>query len=198
MNTTQNYESHDPLLERQGARVSYTRIGPMDKCDYRAGLPSENLFVDEVGSKSSEPRPALEKCLNSLQSDDILFVKSMDRLGRNIRELVDLVKRIASKGTAIVFMDEDLRIDPRAQDFEANFRWLKSIYDFEQTLLNERRNEGVLKAKNKGIRLGRPAKISEEQRKEIRERLDKGDKVASLAKEYNISGSLVYAIGREG
>jgi DNA invertase Pin-like site-specific DNA recombinase len=108
-----------------------------------------------------------------------------------------VVKRIANIGTAIIFVDEDLRLDPRASDFDANFRWLKSIYLFERALINERRNEGLLEAKKRGVRLGRPAKITDDQRNEIRERFNKGDKAASLAREYGISASLVYAIRRE-
>ena len=197
MKRLKNHDNYDPLLERKGSRVSYTRTGPTDKEDPVKGLPPENLFIDTVGSKSAEPRPALEECLKSLQAEDVLFVKSMDRLGRNIRELLDLVKRVANIGAAIIFVDEDLRLDPRAPDFDANFRWLKSMYKFERALINERRNEGLLAAKKRGVRLGRPAKITDEQRKEIRDRLGKGDTAASLAREYGISASLVYTIGRE-
>jgi DNA invertase Pin-like site-specific DNA recombinase len=198
MTTIRNFDDHDPLLERKGSRVSYTRVGPTDDRDHRKGLPDDHIFIDEVGSKSAEPRPALEECLQFLQAEDILFVKSMDRLGRNLRELLDVVKRIANIGTAIIFVDEGLRLDPRARDFEANFRWLKSMYRFERALINERRNEGLLEAKKKGVRLGRPTKVTGDQRQEIRERFSKGDTASSLAREFGISASLVYTIGREG
>ncbi|MCJ2163453.1 MULTISPECIES: recombinase family protein [unclassified Pseudodesulfovibrio] len=198
MKTIQNYENEDPLLERQGSRVSYMRIGPTEKMFYPKGMPTENIFVDHAGSKNTEPRPALEECLKFLQAEDILFVKSMDRLGRNLRELLDVVKRIANIGTAIIFVDEGLRLDPRAPDFDANFRWLKSMYRFERALINERRNEGLLEAKKNGVRLGRPTKVTDDQRQEIRERFSKGDTASSLAQEYGISASLVYTIGRNG
>jgi DNA invertase Pin-like site-specific DNA recombinase len=198
MTTIRHNDDHDPLLELKGSRVSYTRVGPTDDRDHRKGLPDDHLFIDEVGSKSAEPRPALEECLKFLQAEDILFVKSMDRLGRNLRELLDVVKRIANIGAAIIFVDEGLRLDPRAPDFDANFRWLKSMYRFERALINERRNEGLLEAKKKGVRLGRPTKVTGDQRQEIRKRFSKGDTASSLAQEYGISASLVYTIGREG
>lgn len=149
MTTIRHNDAHDPLLERKGSRISYTRVGPTDDRDHRKGLPDDHLFIDEIGSKSTEPRPALEECLKFLQAEDILFVKSMDRLGRNLRELLDMVKRIANIGTAIIFVDEDLRLDPRAPDFDANFRWLKSMYRFVRALINERRNEGLFEARKK-------------------------------------------------
>jgi DNA invertase Pin-like site-specific DNA recombinase len=56
----------------------------------------------------------------------------------------------------------------------------------------------LLEAKKKGVRLGRPTKVTGDQRQEIRERFSKGDTASSLAREFGISASLVYTIGREG
>jgi len=186
------------FLQKTGRRISYTRVGPVDKDDQQVELNADLQFVDKVGCKSAAPRPELRKCLASLEAEDVLFVKSMDRLGRNTRELLELIKQITDKGTSIYFLDEDLGLDPTSPDFEANLRWLKSMYDFERNLAQERRNEGLLKAKKKGIRLGRPTKVTDEQRKEIRERLSRGEKAPKLAKEFGVSESLVYTIGREG
>jgi DNA invertase Pin-like site-specific DNA recombinase len=185
-----------PFLNRNGRRVSYTRIGPADKTDSQKGVPTEFLFIDKTGCKSAEYRPELKRCLAFLETKDVLFVKSMDRLGRNTKELLELVEQITNKGTGILFMDEGLELDPATPDYEAKFRCLKSMHNFERTLAQERRNEGLIEAKEKGISLGRPTKINDEQRKDIHKRLGDGEKAYQLAKEFGISKSLVYTIGR--
>jgi len=198
MNPTHDIPLIFSFLQKTGRSISYTRIGPADKDDQQIKLNADLQFVDNVGCKSAEPRPKLVKCLAELQPDDVLFVKSMDRLGRNTRELLELIKQITNKGTCIFFLDEDLALDPTRAEFESSFRWLTSMYDFERNLAQERRNEGLLKAKKKGIRLGRPTKVTEEQRQEIKQRLTKGEKAPALAKKFGVSESLVYTIGREG
>ena len=183
-------------IDKVGRKISYSRIAPTDKAKRIGGLLTEILFVDKAGCKTAEPRPKLEACLEFLEANDVLFVESMAHLGRNTRELVDLVQQITDKGAGVYFMDEDLGLDPARPDFDTNFRWMQSMYEFERTLAQERRNEGLLAAKKKGVRLGRPSKINDEQRKEIRNRFARGEKAFALAKEYGVSESLVYQIGR--
>jgi len=196
MDDNQDISDFHSYIRKPGRKLSYSRIGPTDKDKCTGGLLTEFLFVDKVGCKTAEPRPQLEACLDFLEPSDILFVEAMPHLGRNTRELVDLVKQITDKGAGVYFVHEDLGLDPSTPKFETNFRWMQSMYEFERTLAQERRNEGLLEAKKKGVRLGRPTKISDEQRKEIRNRLEHGERAFALAKEYGVSESLVYQIGR--
>jgi len=196
MNNRQDSSNFDAYIDKPGRKISYSRIAPTDKAKRIGGLITKFLFVDKAGCKTAEPRPELEACLDFLETEDILFAESMAHLGRNTRELIDLVKQITDKGAGVYFVDEDLGLDPSRPDFEANFCWMQSMYEFERTLAQERRNEGLLEAKKKGVRLGRPTKISDEQRKNIRNRLEHGERAFALAKEYGVSESLVYQIGR--
>ena len=185
------------FLDKPGRKISYSRIAPTDKIKSIGGFITETLFFDKAGCKSAEPRPELEACLDFIEAEDVLFVESMAHLGRNTRELIELVKQITDKGACVFFVDEDLGLDPSSPEFETSFRWMQSMYEFERTLAQERRNQGLLDAKKKGVRLGRPSKINDEQRKEISNRLSNGERAFALAKEFGISESLVYTIGRE-
>ena len=177
--------------------VGYTRIGPTDKEPGAADhIMADIMFTDRVGSKTTEPRPELEKCIKALQPDDHLFVLSIDRLARNTKELVELVKRITAIGVAIRFMDEGIDLTPNHPGFEEKMALIKGIHDAQQALALERRKEGLVKAKKKGVRLGRPTKLSNENRAQIRDRLWDGEKAPVLAREFGVSESLVYQIGR--
>ncbi|CCH48520.1 recombinase family protein [Pseudodesulfovibrio piezophilus] len=196
MDNTQDPSDFHSYIDKPGRKISYSRLAPTNKTKRIGGLITEILFVDKAGCKTAELRPELEACLDFLEANDVLFVESMAHLGRNTRELVDLVQQITDKEAGVFFVDEDLGLDPSRPDFETNFRWMQSMYDFERTLAQERRNEGLLEAKKKGVRLGRPTKINDEQRKEIRNRFTHGEKAFALAKEYGVSESLVYQIGK--
>jgi len=186
----------DSYIAKPGRKVSYSRIAPTDKTKRIGGLITEFLFVDKVGCKTAEPRPELEACLEFLEAGDVLFVESMTHLGRNTRELLDLVEQITDKGAGVYFVDEDLGLDPSSPNFTIDFRWMQSMYKFERTLAQERRNEGLLEAKKKGVQLGRPSKVTDVQRKEIRDKFAHGKSAYALAKEYGVSASLIYQIAR--
>ncbi|BDQ37091.1 transposase [Pseudodesulfovibrio nedwellii] len=183
--------------------IDYTRYGPTEKNkanfeDDMGYLISDVSFLDQAGSKTTEYRPQLEKCINQLRQGDRLNIPSIDRLARNTKELVELIKRIADKGVSIEFEREGIKLGPELPDFEEKLNLIEGIYKAEQAVALERRKEGLIKAKKKGVRLGRPTKVSDEKRSQIRRRLADGEKAPSLAKEYGISESLVYTIGREG
>lgn len=177
--------------------IGYTRIGPTDKeADAADLIMADLMFTDQVGSQTTEPRPQLEACLNALKPGDQFIALSIDRLARNTKELAELVERITDIGVSIRFMNEGIDLKPNRPGFEEKMSLIKGIHDAQQSLIVERRKEGLIKAKKKGIRLGRPTKLTDENRAQIRERLWGGEKAPSLAKEFGVSESLVYQIGR--
>lgn len=187
-------EMDDPKRHRT---VAYIRIGPTHKdpelVDY---IMADLTFTDRVGSKTTEHRPQLKECLKILQPDDEMVVHSIDKLARNTKELVELVKRITDTGASIHFENEGIELGTNLPGFKEKFALIKGIHDAQQALALERRKEGLVAAKQKGVRLGRPTKVTDEDRAQIRQRLADGERALALAKEYGVSESLVYQIGR--
>lgn len=188
--------SRDGSELKKPRTVGYTRIGPTDKADSQMKFTADLMFLDKTGSKTTEHRPQLEACMRSLRPDDLLLVPSMDRLARNTRELIELVEHITDIGANIHFLKENIDLGHGFLNFEEKFGLIKGVYDAEKALALERRKEGLVKAKKKGVRLGRPTKITNEKRRQIRQRLADGEKAPALAWEYGVSESLVYQIGR--
>lgn len=186
------------LWKKPGRKIGYERIGPTGEPADFAPFEPNLVFTDNAGCQSTIPRPELDKCIADLKKDDVLLVESMDHLGRNMSELLEIIARITDTGASIYILDIRDGLDPSDGHFISSMKWLEAIHTFERDVAQERRNEGLLKAKKKGVQLGRPTKLSDEQRATIKQRFKDGEKAPALAKEFGVSESLVYLIGREG
>ncbi len=127
-----------------------------------AAVPEENLFVDKQSGKDFE-RPQYKRLLRKLKKDDVLYVKSIDRLGRNYGEILEqwwlLTKE---KGVDIVVLDMPLLDTRRGKDLMGTFlsdivlQILSFVAENERTNIRQRQAEGIAAARARGVRLGRP------------------------------------------
>ena len=117
----------------------------------------------------------------------------MDRLARNLDDLRSLVNQITKQQIRIVFIKEGLSFDG---DDTPMSKLLLSVMgafaEFERSLIKERQLEGIAIAKKKGLYKGRKPSLSVEQKMSIKERLDKGDKKAQIARDFGISRETLY------
>ena len=122
----------------------------------------------------------------------------MDRLARNLIDLQTIVKDLTSKGVCIEFMKEQLTFKQNGNN-PMNTLLLQvmgAFAEFERSLIKERQMEGIASAKAKGVKFGRKAKLTEEQKAEIKDRLmsDPFIKKADLMKEFEISRATFYRL----
>jgi DNA invertase Pin-like site-specific DNA recombinase len=132
-----------------------------------------------------------------------LNVHSIDRLARNLFDLQSIVKQLNAKGVSIIFHKEQLEFiankdeaDSMKQSMQTlTLHLLGAFAQFERSLIKQRQAEGLANAKAKGVKLGAPSKITDQQKLEIKEKGKqyKSDKKA-IANQYNISLPLVYKI----
>ncbi len=119
-----------------------------------AGVEDPCIFQDKIsGSKSN--RPGLEKALKALEKGDTLIVWRLDRLGRSMPHLVNLIEDLKEKGVGFKSI-QDGAIDTTTASGELIFNIFSSLAQFERKLIQERTKAGLKSAKARGVLGGRP------------------------------------------
>lgn len=127
-------------------------------------IPSKNLYIDKQSGKNFD-RPQYKKLLRKLKPDDVLYIKSIDRLGRNYSEILEQWRYLTKiKKIDIVVLDMPLLDTRIGKDLMGTFlsdivlQVLSFAAENERNNIRQRQAEGIAAAKAKGIRFGRPPK----------------------------------------
>lgn len=125
-------------------------------------VPEANLFIDKQSGKDFQ-RPQYKKLVRKLKKDDLLYIKSIDRLGRNYEEIQNQWRILTKdKGIDIVVLDMPLLDTRRGKDLMGTFlsdivlQVLSFVAENERTNIRQRQAEGIAAAKARGVRFGRP------------------------------------------
>ena len=125
-------------------------------------VPETNLFIDKQSGKDFQ-RPQYKKLVRKLKKDDLLYIKSIDRLGRNYEEIQNQWRILTKdKGVDIVVLDMPLLDTRRGKDLMGTFlsdivlQVLSFVAENERTNIRQRQAEGIAAAKARGVRFGRP------------------------------------------
>ena len=128
------------------------------------GVLEKNIYLDKQSGKDFN-RPQYKKLLRKLKKDDLLYIKSIDRLGRNYEEILEQWRLLTKeKGVDIVVLDMPLLDTRWGKDLMGTFlsdivlQVLSFVAENERTTIRQRQAEGIAAAKAKGIHLGRPPK----------------------------------------
>jgi len=129
-----------------------------------AGVTLDRIFIDKQSGKDFE-RPEYIRLLNSLVQDDVVFISSIDRLGRNYEEILHQWQLITKEIKAdIVVLDMPLLDTRRGKDLMGTFlsdivlQILSFVAENERENIRKRQAEGIAAAKKRGVRFGRPEK----------------------------------------
>jgi len=127
-------------------------------------IPEKNIYMDKQSGKDFN-RPQYKKLVRKLKKDDLLYIKSIDRLGRNYGDILEQWRVLTKeKGVDIVVLDMPLLDTRRGKDLMGTFlsdivlQVLSFVAENERTNIRQRQAEGIAAAKAKGIRFGRPPK----------------------------------------
>ncbi|WP_196058469.1 recombinase family protein [Flavonifractor plautii] len=125
-------------------------------------VPKENIYMDKQSGKDFE-RPQYRRLVRRLRRDDLLYVKSIDRLGRNYSEILEQWRMLTKeKGVDIAVLDMPLLDTRRGKDLMGTFlsdivlQVLSFVAENERDNIRQRQAEGIAAAKARGVRFGRP------------------------------------------
>lgn len=141
------------------ARVSTDEQNLQPQLDALQAADCRRLFKD-VGSGSLKHRPQLDACLDFLKPDDTLVVWRLDRLGRGLRHLIELVERLDAEGIGLRSLSEQL--DTSSSGGRLVFHVFAAIAEFERDVIRERTRLGLAAARARGRFGGRPLALTPE------------------------------------
>lgn len=175
--------------------IGYARVSTQDQhldaqTDVLTEAGCERIFVDRASGKLAR-RPNLDKALEYLRAGDILVITKLDRLGRSVRNLVELAALLAERGIDLKVLHQG--IDTTSPGGRLVFHILGAIAEFERELLSERTKDGLAAALARGRKGGRRPKLNEEQVELARDLIDSKKKtVTAVARALGVSRQTIY------
>lgn len=149
-------------------KYGYVRVSTKDQNEDRQliemremGLDDSNIVIEKQSGKDFQ-RPAYQRMINEMQKDDLLYVKSIDRLGRNYDEILEQWRILTKvKEIDIVVIDMPLLDTRRGKDLMGTFlsdivlQVLSFVAENERVNIRQRQKEGIAAAKARGVHFGR-------------------------------------------
>lgn len=154
-----------------------------------AGVDQRHIFEDKA-SGAKDQRSGLQKALEFLHLGDCLIVWKLDRLGRSLPHLLEIITGLHKKGIAFRSLTEQM--DTTTPHGELLFNLFGSLAQYERALAKERIIAGLEAAKRRGRQGGRPRAINEEKMEAILEDLKAGTSKASICRNFGIKRSTLY------
>src|SRR4249919_531776 len=147
------------------------------------------VYREKVSGVKND-RAELAKLIRRLEPRDLLVVTRLDRLARSTRDLLNIVATIAEREAGLRSL-KDSWADTTTAHGRLMLTILGGLAEFERELIKARTGDGRQRAKDRGVRFGRPPKLTPQQRQEIIERRRNGETQAAIARDFSIHPSQV-------
>lgn len=176
-------------------RIGYARVSTDDQhLDLQRDALQQagcGVIYEEAVSGKNTARPELEQCRKALRAGDTLVVWRLDRLGRSLSDLVQIVAELEKRGVYFESLTE--KIETGSASGKLQFHVFAALAEFERGLIRERTQAGLAAARARGRAGGRKPKLDDQQVKEIRALLRDPDmRVADVARRYDVSRTTIY------
>jgi len=175
----------------------YRRVSTTDQKTDRQ-LPdqfADREFEDKLSGKDLI-RPQLNAMLQTLRAGDLIHVHELSRLGRSLKDLLEIVGTVIDAGASIIFHKENMRFEPNKSDpFQTlMFNLLGSFAEFERSCINQRQKEGIAIAKAAGKYKGKQSRFTDTQVEQIQREFNEEKNKTELAKKWSISRGYLYKL----
>ncbi|PCF82867.1 recombinase family protein [Staphylococcus delphini] len=151
----------------------------------------EKIFSDYIsGSKSK--RPGLDKVIEFARSGDTIVVWRLDRLGRNMEDLITLVNELNERGVSFHSLEENITMDKSSSTGQLLFHLFAAFAEFERNLILERSSAGRIAARARGRFGGRPEKLNCKDLKLLKTLYDNGTPIKTIAEQWQVSRTTIY------
>ncbi len=165
-----------------------------------AGVAEDRIY-DDMASGHRDARPGLTACLKAVRDGDVVTVWKLDRLGRNLRHLVNLVQELHDKGAGLkVLTGQGANIDTTTASGKLVFGIFAALAEFERELIRERTQAGLAAARARGRKGGRPFALTKAQIRLAQAAMGQREtKVGELCRELEVSKATLYRyVGPDG
>jgi len=189
----------DNYCDRYPMHIGYARVSTHDQ-DLSIQLAKlaeagcERVYREKVSGARRE-RPELARMLDHIRAGDTVVVWKLDRLARSTRDLLDIADTLANAGAGLKSLSE-----PWADTTSAAGRMVLTVFaglaEFERALIRERTGEGRAAAQQRGVRFGRPARLTEQQASMAARLLAEGTPAKEVARAFGVHRATVYRAAR--
>lgn len=185
-----------------GVLIGYARVSTADQTlalqqDALKQAGCERIFKDVI-SGSIRERPGLSEALDHSRRGDVLVVWKLDRLGRSLAHLIEVVQTLESSGIGLLSLQE--KLDTTSAGGKLIFHIFGALAEFERSLIRERTNAGLAAARARGRVGGRPKRLSDDQVRMAQQLLEDPKTTAQqVADALHVSRTTLYrAVKRAG
>ena len=182
-------------------KIGYARVSTVDQkarlqTDALRKAGCRTIYVDQGRSGASINRPELKKALKRLKHGDVLVVWKLDRLGRSLRHLIDLVEEFRQRKIGLRSLTDC--IDTTSPQGRMVFQIMGSLAEFERELTIERTRAGLAAARRRGIKLGPKFILAPASKavKHARKLITAGEPVGEVAQSIGVSRATLYRVLR--
>ena len=180
-------------------KYDYCRISDPNGCYdsqveklIKYGVPEDCIRAERISGKSLVGRDELTTLLSFLRDGDTLVCTKLDRLGRSVRDVENIVGDLQEKGVGLVFTDQ--QIDTSTPTGKCFLQMLSVFSEFERNMISTRQRDGIARAKLNGVQLGRKPTID---RRRVMELKQQGMNPTQIAREIGINRGSVYRLEKE-
>ncbi len=177
---------------------TYARVSTLDQNTdlqekaLKTAYPEATFRLEKKTGTSLAKREILKLILDIMGNGDKLVVWKLDRLARDMRDLIIIIEQINNKGAALEILDQ--KIDTSTATGKAFLQMLGVFAEFETNIRRERQKAGIEVARAKGKHLGRKPSLTDSQQQNIGEKSRKGMNPSQLSKEFGVSRATIYNV----
>lgn len=182
------------LSQNTGMKWGYARVSTEDqnldlqrRALHAAGC--DRVYEDQISGTATK-RPGLDKALAKCGAGDVLIVWKLDRLGRSLPHLIEVIRELGERGCGFQSLSEN--IDTTTAGGRLVFHLMGALAEFERALIAERTKAGLAAARRRGVRLGRKRAMSLEQIRHARALLEAGERPIDIARSMQVGRSTLY------
>jgi len=178
-------------------KFAYARVSTKDQnlslqLDALKAVNCDEYISEKVSSRHKE-RPEWDGLLHKLRAGDTLIVYKLDRIARSTTELLRIVEDFQIRGIALKSLQEPWA-DTTSSVGKLIITVMAGIAEFERDLIRQRSHDGREAAKKRGVKFGRPAKLSPSQINLVRSARDQGASVKELALAFKVGADTIYRV----
>ena len=151
----------------------------------------EKIFSDHISGSRSK-RPGLDKAIEFARSGDTIVVWRLDRLGRNMEDLITLVNELNNRGVSFHSLEENITMDKSSSTGQLIFHLFAAFAEFERNLILERSSAGRMAARARGRYGGRPEKLNKQDLTLLKTLYDNGTPIKTIAEQWKVSRTTIY------